>query len=286
MENPETTDVQSALDKDVAETSSQHTPSPPPKRKPVTVIFQRKSLKKTVTTDPEPIPTTEHQPITTTEPEPSHTTIEIAQLLSGLKGSHQTHVTPLATHQTGEMPSELDMDVDLISPNQGDEDGPEYLSPNIETLGTFELATTHLSPSGEPEDSSNIAKTSNLVTTDEGLLLEVGKPQFQDKEVHEKTSLELSHDITDTALIEDTIKDSDDSISLDDESQIPQKELTVVDEDPESEVSKLKELVTKDQVKDHLSPISPKWHLQENLKITQKHPLHKNSLPNSLGSQA
>ena len=61
------------------------------------------------TTDPLP---------TTAEPEPSHTTIEIAQLLSGLKEKVPSkHVTPQVTHQTGEMPLEVDMDVDIISPN-------------------------------------------------------------------------------------------------------------------------------------------------------------------------
>ena len=58
------------------------------------------------------------------------------------------------------------MNVDVHSPNPRDEDEPRFLSPNLETLGTFEAATTHLPPSGGSEDRSNIAKTSFVATTD------------------------------------------------------------------------------------------------------------------------
>src|ERR1044071_10504332 len=81
VEMPELTNVQSALDKDVTETSSQSHPSQTPTRAPITILFKRKKVKKTITTHPS-FETAETLP-QTTEPEPS--TIEIAKLLSGLK---------------------------------------------------------------------------------------------------------------------------------------------------------------------------------------------------------
>ena len=60
---PETVDVQSALLKDVTETSSQSHPSQTPPRAPITILFKRMKFKKTITTDPsfetaEPLPQT------------------------------------------------------------------------------------------------------------------------------------------------------------------------------------------------------------------------------------
>src|ERR1043165_787969 len=82
---PELTNVQSALDKVVTETSSQYHPSQTPTRAPITILFKRKRLKKTIPIDSsfetaEPIDQT-------TEPAPqiSEPDIEIAKLLSGLK---------------------------------------------------------------------------------------------------------------------------------------------------------------------------------------------------------
>src|ERR1043165_3767800 len=106
------------------------------------------------------------------------------------------------------------------------EDEPGILSSNLETLGTFEAATTHLPPNGGPEDRSNIAKTSLVATTDEGFMPEVGNPQNQETEVHETTGLSPAHDTTDNVLIEDVIRDSDDSINLDDDSHSTKHELT------------------------------------------------------------
>src|ERR1044071_7479149 len=258
VEMPEQPIVQSALVKDVTETSSQSHPSQTPPRAPITILFNRKRLKKTIPIDSSF--ETAEPTAQTTEPTPqiSEPDIEIAKLLSGLKEKvPSTHVSPHQPHKTGDIASEIDMDVDTQSPNQRDEDEPESLSPNLETFGTFEAATTHLPPSGGPEDRSNIAKTSTVATTDERLMPEVGNPLNQEKEVHETTELGSAHDVTDTVLIEDVITDSDDSIDLDDDSQT-NIELTAASEGPTPGVSKLKELVTPDQVKVHLIPDSPK----------------------------
>jgi len=150
------------------------------------------------------------------------------------------------------------MDVDTHSPNQRDEDEPGSLSPNLEILGTFKAATTHIPTSGGSEERSNIAKTSFVATTDEGLMPEVGNPLNQEQEVHETTGLGPAHDITDTVLIEEVSRDSDDSIDLDDDSHSTKIELTAASEGPAPGVSKLKELVTPYQVKVHLIPDSPK----------------------------
>src|ERR1044071_10445912 len=259
VEMPELTNVQSALDKDVTETSSQSHPSQAPPRAPITILFKRKRLKKTIPIDSsfetaEPIDQT-------TEPAPqiSEPDIEIAKLLSGLKERVPSeHVSPQQPHQTGDIASELDIDVDTQSPNPRDEDEPGSLSPNLETLGTFEAATTHIPPSGGSEERSNIAKTSFVATTDEGLTPEVGNPLNQEKEVHETTELGLAHDVTDTILIEDVIRDSDDSIDLDDVSKHQTTELTATSEGPAPGVSKLKKLVTPSQVKAYSIHDSPR----------------------------
>jgi len=91
-----------------------------------------------------------------------------------------------------------------------------------------------------------------MATADEGSKPEAGNPQNQDQEVHDTTRLSLDHVITGYILI----RDSDDSINLDDVSKF--KELMVDHEGPESNVSILKQSVTEDQVKVHLHPISPK----------------------------
>src|ERR1044071_2825642 len=255
---PEQTTVQSALVKDVTETSSQSHPSQTPPRAPITILFKRKRLKKTIPIDSSF--ETAEPTAQTTEPAPqiSEPDIEIAKLLSGLKEKvPSTHVSPHQSHKTGDIASEIDMDVDTQSPNQRDEDEPESQSPNLETFGTFEAATTHLPPSGGPEDRSNIAKTSTMATTDEGLMPEVGYPLNQEKEVHETTELGSAHGVTNTVLIEEVIRDTDDSINLDDVSQHKTTELTATSEGPAPGVSMLKKLVTPDQVKVHLIPDSP-----------------------------
>ena len=83
---PELTNVQSALDKVVTETSSQYHPYQTPTRAPITILFKRKKFKKTIPIDSsfetaEPLDQT-------TEPTPQISeaeTLEIAKLLSGLK---------------------------------------------------------------------------------------------------------------------------------------------------------------------------------------------------------
>ena len=86
---------------------------------------------------------------------------------------------------------------------------------------------------------------------------EVGNPLNQEKEVHETTGLGPAHDTTDNVLIEDVIRDSDDSINLDDDSHSTKHELTASSEGPAPGVSKLKKLVTPSQVKAHSIHDSP-----------------------------
>jgi hypothetical protein len=57
---------------------------------------------------------------------------------------------------------------------------------------------------------------------------------------------------------------------LDDVSQTTKDLMAVHCEDPESDVSKLKKLVTEEQVKDHLNPTSPKVASPSN--IDRDHP--------------
>src|ERR1043165_528286 len=90
------------------------------------------------------------------------------------------------------------------------------------------------------------------------LLFLVGNPLNQEQEVHETTELGSAHDVTDTVLIEDVIRDSDDSIDLDDVSKHQTTELTATSEGPAPGVSMLKKLVTPDQVKVHLIHDSPR----------------------------
>ena len=126
------------------------------------------------------------------------------------------------------------MDVDTTIPNPRDEEGPWSLSLIVEIQGTTEATTTLLPSSGGLEDNSFIAKTSYVTTADEGFEPDAGSPQYQEKRAHDITSLDLGH------ATSDFIRVSDDSISLDDDSN-QNVELTAAVEGPESEVSKLKE---------------------------------------------
>src|ERR1044071_1112209 len=95
VEMPELANVQSALDKDVTETSSQSHPPQTPPRAPIKILFKRKKFKKTIPIDPsfetaEPIDQTTEPAPQTSEPE-----IEIGKLLSGLKKRITSeHVSP------------------------------------------------------------------------------------------------------------------------------------------------------------------------------------------------
>ena len=118
------------------------------------------------------------------------------------------------------------------------------------------LLPYQLPPSCGLEDSSDIAKTSLMATAAMGtehMDTTAGSPQYQEKGAHDNLELEPGHGKT--VSTED--RDSDEVIKLADESKI--QELTAKVEGLESEVCKLKELLTnKAQDKDHSTHKSPR----------------------------
>ena len=271
-EMPVDVNVQSELVKATTETSSQlaatsHSqPQPPVTSQQVTESISREPISVVVTS----------LDVTTITPMPGSTQLE-SPITDNINTTISTVTTAIALKELGsDVPSTsvmpqmiievsphdqsfsdlLDMDVDMPFSNQRDEDEPRPLSPVSEVQGTSEAATTPLPPSGGLEDSSIITKTSLVATAVIGsdpMDITAGSPQNQEQGAHDNLELEPGHGKT--VSTED--RDSDDAIKLVDESKI--KELTAKVEGLESEVCKLKELLTKKaQDKDHSTQTTPR----------------------------